>query len=75
MYIYTRPDSVDKQTHKPAQTVTCSCVFLTGEKAWLDEGEKRHACDREVTMKSRQNEKCNWKTTGRVENSFWKLQR
>jgi len=41
----------------------------------LDEGEKRHACNREVTMKSRQNEKCNWKMTERVENSFSKLQR
>lgn len=52
-----------------------SCVPMTGEKGWLDEGEKRHACDREVTMKSRQNEKSNWKTPGRVENSFSKLQR
>ncbi len=60
-----------RHPHEPAS----GCVSLTGEKGCLDEGEKRHACDREVTMKSRQNEKSNWKTTGRVENSFSKLQR
>lgn len=46
---------------------------LTGERGRLDEGEKRHGCDREVTMKSSQNEKSNWKMTGGVENSFFEI--
>lgn len=53
----------------------CEWLMVDGWEGWFDGGEKRHACDREVTMKSRQNEKSNWKTTGRVENSFSKLQR
>lgn len=67
----------DEQTHerKHPHDAASSSASLTGKRGRLDEGEKRHACDREVTMKSRQNEKSNWKTTGRVENSFSKLQR
>lgn len=76
-YSYTNTMEV-KQTLK-TQNIRMSLQVAAfpweATKGWLDDGEKRHACDREVTMKSRQNEKSNWKTTGRVENSFSKLQR
>ena len=74
MYKHTGRHTHAKLCKHPHEAAS-SRVSLTGEEGWLDEGEKRHACDREMTMKSRQNEKSNWKTTGRVENSFSKLQR
>lgn len=74
MPVYRKTDAhtkLDKYLHKPSTTV----CFPDRREKELGEGEKRHVCNREVTMKSRQNEKCNWKMTERVDNSFSKLQR
>lgn len=69
--IKNKTEKKKQRLHKPAH----GCISLGGNKRVVRQKRKETYTRPWSTMKSRQNEKSNWKTIGRVENSFSKLQR
>ena len=69
--IKRKTEKKKQRPHKPAN----GCISLWDDKRVVRQKRKETCMRPWSTMKSRQNEKSNWKTIGRMENSFSKLQR